>query len=293
MRTRRGSVGRLVALVVGLGALATTGLAVSTSAVAAPEHRALVIVDTGGGVTQRVVTFSEDSISGLAALQRAGADPVVYQYAGQGGAVCRLFGVGRDAGPGCLGGGDGDPRYWAYWRAPAGSSTYTYSRVGAGATTVHDGDVEGWTFSTGSAPPPYAPVPPPATSPPPPATLPPPRGGVAPGVAGAASGGAAGAPGTAGATPGSGGTAAPAGTPPTTVTTAPPALPGAGGPAAASARARARATDAPRTRSAAAVHDAGSGGPPWSLVGFGVLLAAIVGAILLVRRARRPRAPTG
>ena len=96
-----------------LGALALVlGLAPldAVPAAAAPEHRALIVVDTGSTVIRRTITFSEDSISGIAALQRAGADPVVYTYAGQGGAVCRLFGVGRDAGPGCLGGAGGDHR---------------------------------------------------------------------------------------------------------------------------------------------------------------------------------------
>jgi hypothetical protein len=90
--------------------------------------------------------------------------------------VCRLYGVGRDAGPNCLGGADGDNRYWAYFRAPAGTSTFKYSSIGGGASRVHDGDVEGWKFGTGTAPafvslasllpPPPPPTQPPATAPP-------------------------------------------------------------------------------------------------------------------------------
>lgn len=130
---------------------------------AAGTHRALVIVDTGATTYQRVVTFTADSITGIQALELAGANPVVYSYAGQGGAVCRLFGVGRDAGPNCLGGADGDNRYWAYFRAPTGTSSFTYSRAGAGSTQVRDGDVEGWKFATGQAPA-WAPVPPPPST---------------------------------------------------------------------------------------------------------------------------------
>ncbi len=119
---------------------------------AATQHRAAVIVDTGASVHRVVITFTEDSITGIDALQRAKADPVIYTFNGQGGAVCRLFGVGRDAGPNCLGGQDGDSRYWAYFKAPAGTSSFKYSTVGAGQAKVHDGDVEGWRFGTGAAP---------------------------------------------------------------------------------------------------------------------------------------------
>ena len=141
----------------------TFGATLVPNADAAGAHRALVIVDTGATTYQRVITFDQSSITGIQALTLAGADPVVYSFAGQGGAVCRLFGVGRDAGPSCLGGADGDNRYWAYFRAPAGTSSFTYSRTGGGATQVHDGDVEGWKFSTGDAPG-WAPLPPVTTT---------------------------------------------------------------------------------------------------------------------------------
>ncbi len=128
----------LFSLVLGLVAAAAGAGAGPSIASAASPHRAAVIVDTGTTVHKVVVTFTEDSISGIEALQRAGGDPVLYSM-GPGGAVCRIFGVGRDAGPNCLGGQDGDNRYWAYFKAPAGTSSFTYSRVGAGAaacTTV-------------------------------------------------------------------------------------------------------------------------------------------------------------
>ena len=127
-------------------------------------------------------------MTGLRALELAGANPVVYTYSGQGGAVCRLFGVGRDSGPGCLGGADGDNRYWAYFRAPSGTSSFTYSRAGAGSVQVHDGDVEGWKFGAGESPA-WSPVPVPPTTttvaPSPPPTAPPASGpGSGPAVGG-------------------------------------------------------------------------------------------------------------
>jgi hypothetical protein len=119
---------------------------------AASLHRAAVIVEGDGQTHRVVVEFPEDSISGIELLRRAGAEPVVYAYSGIGGAVCRLYGIGRDAGPECLGGTGGDARYWAYFRAPAGTSTFRYAAVGGGTSTVRDGDVEGWRYGTGAAP---------------------------------------------------------------------------------------------------------------------------------------------
>ncbi len=185
---------RLLGLTIFLAA-STLGLCAAPVG-AAGLHQALVVVDTGTTTYRQVVTFIEDSVTGLHALELAGANPVVYSYSGQGGAVCRLFGVGRDAGPGCLGGVDGDNRYWAYFRAPSGTSSFTYSRAGAGSVQVHDGDVEGWKFGTGQAPG-WSGVPAPSTTTtvaPPPPTAPPASGPVvgAPGPASVGSGPAAG-----------------------------------------------------------------------------------------------------
>ena len=172
----------------GVAVLLMAGAVYSAApAQAAGAHRALVVVDTGTTTYRQVITFTEDSVTGVHALELAGANPVVYTYSGQGGAVCRLFGVGRDSGPGCLGGADG-PNYWAYFRAPSGTSSFTYSRAGAGSVQVHDGDVEGWKFGTGQAPA-WSAVPEPPTTttlaPAPPPAAPPASGaGSAPAVSG-------------------------------------------------------------------------------------------------------------
>lgn len=120
-------------------------------AVASGPNRAVVVADSGTGVIVRGIEFESDSISGLEALQLAGLSPVVQGFQGEGGAVCALAGVGCPSDGSCLT-CDARGYYWAYHRAPAGSGAYTYSRVGAGATQVHDGDVEGWKWGTGAAP---------------------------------------------------------------------------------------------------------------------------------------------
>jgi len=147
--SRSAAVAVLVAALALTGSLAAPGGGVGG---AAPLRTAAVIVETGAATYRTVIRFATESISGVEALQLAGADPVTYGFGTQGIAVCALYGVGRPSGPGCLGGADGDPRYWAYFRSVAGTDRFTYSSVGAGATRVRDGDVEGWRWGTGQAP---------------------------------------------------------------------------------------------------------------------------------------------
>lgn len=109
--------------------------------------RAVVVVEPGPGPVS--ICF-DGSISGLDALQLAGANPVTYGFSGQGAAVCQLYGVGNPPDQSCLTGPQG--QYWAYYRAAPGASGWTYSRAGAATTTVVDGSVEGWRYGTGAAP---------------------------------------------------------------------------------------------------------------------------------------------
>ncbi len=271
-------------------ACATFGAILMPGAGAAGAHRALVIVDTGSTTYRRVITFDQSSISGIQALQLAGADPVVYSFAGQGGAVCRLFGVGRDASPSCLGGADGDNRYWAYFRAPAGTASFTYSRTGAGATQVHDGDVEGWKFSTGDAPAWSALPPVPPTTPPPPPTVPPVAAGGG-GTTPAASGPNAVNPG--------------ATRPPTaqellmiaaaraaaSTTTTTTTRPDGSGTATEVQAARTQRPDARVAAGALGGSGSDGGGSAGSLVLFAGVLAVLAGAALLLRRSRRRPVP--
>ena len=142
----------VVALIIAAGPLAAMMGANPTGAATGGPSRAVVVADSGTGVVVRGIEFESDSISGVEALQLAGLAPVIEGFSGQGGAVCALQGVGCPSDGSCL---TCDPRgyYWAYHRAPAGAGGYTYSRAGAGSTQVHDGDVEGWKWGTGAAPP--------------------------------------------------------------------------------------------------------------------------------------------
>jgi hypothetical protein len=237
-------------------------------------HRAAVIVDTGTTVKRVCVRFTEDSISGKDALDRAGVDPVYRSYGGAlGSAVCSLCGVGRSYAD-CLGSG-ASATYWIYWRAAAGTTSFTRSAFGVSSTRVHDGDVEGWRWGVSEAPPfalaaevcgpdvtptSTAAAPVPTSSPLPrqhttrPATT----------VAGARPSGAA---------PVS--SVAPPLATPTTRT----------GPADTGARGRARGLASGRP-----VSHTGASGPDGSLLVFGALMGGLVGSVAVARHRRRVRA---
>ncbi|MBV8952084.1 MAG: hypothetical protein JOZ99_14495 [Actinobacteria bacterium] len=284
----------LVALVIATGAAGGGGGPAGPRAAGAAgaDHHAAVIVEANGTVVQRVVTFTADSISGIDALQSAGFTPVLRGFSGLGAAVCAIdvpqHGpvVGCPSDNSCL--TCAAPDYWAYFEAAAGTSTFQMSRAGASSTRVHDGGVEGWRWGTGD-PPPYASVAsltPPAPQPSqgnPSSPVAPSAGGRSPAVA---------PPPT-----------SPSGSPPglTPSSTAPVTGPPGGAPAAgapATTPAGSSVAGAATSTSAAAVTprvaasrtsrrgSGGGGGSPIGPVAFGVVAAALAGAIVLARRAR-------
>lgn len=126
--------------------------AAGAGVVVAEEHRAAIIIDTGTQVKSVCLRFREEAISGIEALARAQVDPVFQAFSGKGAAVCALCGVGCPAGDSCLT-CNPEGKFWSYSRAPAGTSALRTSGAGASSTTVRDGDVEGWKWALGGAPP--------------------------------------------------------------------------------------------------------------------------------------------
>jgi hypothetical protein len=303
----------LVSLV--LGALAIT----SPSSGAAGPNRAAVIVETGADTHRVLIEFDAESISGLEALELAGAQPSIASWTGMGGAVCALYGVGHPANQQeCLG-TPGDQRFWAYWHVPAGGSGFTdetFSRAGGSSVRVRDGDVEGWRYGTGEPPefvafaslvPP--PPPPPPTDEPSPSTRP---AGSGPSVGPAGPSGAGGPSATVGTT--------------TTTRRASirPAAPSrrnkdadkdgdqadgrrkAGGdddrgetagksgddapPDASDARSR---QEVDSEQASASREGSGGGGSAWALIGFAIVMGALAAAIYVAHRARVGRSTAG
>lgn len=255
-------------------------------AAATGAHHATVVVDTGGTTapSRVVVAFFPDSISGLEALQLAGAHPAVIGFSGLGGAVCSLYGVGHPATSSTCLGEPSDPRFWAYWHVPAGQIGFnqsTYSRAGAGSVRVHDGDVEGWRYGTGE-PPRSVPIAPPAPGTP---------AVTAPQAAPPADPGAATAPPATGVTSGALGA--------TTGTTLVPVPPAAATAANAGSSTTSTSRHVAKTEVAAerasVSGDAGGGGESstLSIVGFVAVLTVLGAGIFFARRARLGRSTGG
>jgi hypothetical protein len=263
------------------------GVSAAPAAHAATAHRAAVVVYVNGAVHTAKVTFTSDSISGLDALNDAGFAPLVRVFGGNGGAVCALdvggTTIGCPADNSCL--TCAQPAYWAYFRALAGETSYTYSRGGAGTTQVRDGGVEAWAWGTGATPTPFVSFasvwgsdPPPTTRP----TTPPTKPTVTQPTHTTA--GALVAPPTVGSTsvPSSHTTG------PVTATTVKPSSTNSSGTTAGTASTGTNAVDASGTRKVATAPIVArhTGGSPDGIIGFAAILALLVGAIVWARRRR-------
>ncbi|MBA3530360.1 MAG: hypothetical protein H0T73_00365 [Ardenticatenales bacterium] len=150
-----------------------------------PNRAGLVIQYGDGQIETACVSFEEAEISGFELLQRSGL-PMTYD-AQAGTLVCSIGNEGcffPTDGCLCQCSGVGTCIYWSYHFLDEGR-TWQYSQLGAAATKVRPGQVNGWRWGVGganSAPPPGditfericsapAPVPATATAAPPPPTL--------------------------------------------------------------------------------------------------------------------------
>ena len=133
--------GRTVAALVAALAALLLPAAGPPPATAATKPCVGVIVDArllGGAVTTGCATGDPDS--GLDALTRAG-----FRYAfvpRQPGLVCQIGGA-----PACE--DTGATTYWSYWHRAKGSSTWTYSTVGAAGYDPEPGSTEAWVWQDG------------------------------------------------------------------------------------------------------------------------------------------------
>jgi len=270
----------IVGAAVGIGVTATPARATT-------PHRVAVVVYADGVVHTAKVTFTSDSISGLDALNDAGLSPLVRVFGGNGGAVCALdvsgTTIGCPADNSCL--TCAQPSYWAYFRAVAGATRYTYSLAGAGNTQVHDGDVEAWAWGTGSPPTPFVsftdvwgsgpPTTTRSTAPPstrPPSSLP------SPTVSALAT-----APTVAPATVPVSGASGPATKPTVKPSTSKISRPGSSDPTTTDTVAVPSRT---RKVATAPVVARGNGGSPEGVIGFAAMLAVLIAAIVFARRRR-------
>lgn len=117
---------------------------VAASVVAAPQHRAVVVIDDGVSRRAHCLVFTGE-ISGIEALDRTGESTVKTGFGGMGAAVCSIGGTGCSASQ-CL--TCQAPKYWRYYQAEDGATTFRPSGGGASSSRVGDGDVEAWIWGT-------------------------------------------------------------------------------------------------------------------------------------------------
>jgi hypothetical protein len=113
-----------------------------------PNRVGLVVRFGDGSLITHCVEFGESELSGYDVLMRSGMNVVAAFDSGQGAAICAIEGTGCPA-ESCL--TCNAPNYWSYWHLVEGA--WVYSAVGGSSRTVHNGDVEGWSWGVGDPPP--------------------------------------------------------------------------------------------------------------------------------------------
>jgi hypothetical protein len=113
------------------------------------HHAGLVVRHGDGRIVYAYVAFSEESISGVELLRRSGISLVTIGFGGLGEGVCTIDGEGCPASDCrkrvCQGSGDDAP-FWQYFRQRSPGEWVSLS-LGASATSVRDGDIDGWSWT--------------------------------------------------------------------------------------------------------------------------------------------------
>ena len=126
----------------------------------AATHRAALVIEHGAGwpgprVLWKCVEFAQEAISGLALLELAGVNsgqpPQVYNWGGGADTVCQLDRQPTPVPDRCFGPTSG-PNWSDWYVTPSG---WVARSTGVSGYTLHDGDIEGWTYTSAyGAPPP-------------------------------------------------------------------------------------------------------------------------------------------
>lgn len=115
-----------------------------------PNRAGLVIRHGDGRMVYRVVEFIEPEISGADLLLRSQIALVTAAYAGMGQGVCSLDREGCPANN-CFCKSYTNPAYfWHYYRLNA-DGTWISMPVGPDSRKIHDGDIDGWSWTAGDS----------------------------------------------------------------------------------------------------------------------------------------------
>jgi hypothetical protein len=161
-------------------ALALAGALLWQASAHAQTHRAALVVQHGSDwpgvrLVLKCVEFAADAINGLTLLELAGVNsgqpPQVYDWGAGAYSVCQVDREPRQVPDRCFGPTSG--ANWSDWSASA--SGWVARSSGTSGYLIHDGDTEGWTYTSAfGAPPPsirFSQVCASSTTPTPPAAL--------------------------------------------------------------------------------------------------------------------------
>src|SRR5262245_34665006 len=113
------------------------------------HHAGLIVRHGDGRLTYAYIAFPEDTISGLELLKRSGIPLVTVSFGGLGEGVCSLESEGCPASECrqrvCQGPGDESP-YWRYFRQKT-PGDWEALALGVSSVKVHDGDIDGWSWT--------------------------------------------------------------------------------------------------------------------------------------------------
>jgi hypothetical protein len=119
------------------------------------HYAGLVVRHDDARLTYAYVGFTEDEINGIELLKRSGLDVVTIAFGGLGEGVCSIDEHGcpsTDCRKRVCQGPKADDPFWQYFRQTAPGAGDWYALVlGGSATKVHDGDIDGWSW-TGTEP---------------------------------------------------------------------------------------------------------------------------------------------
>jgi hypothetical protein len=129
--------------------LALLALRLPTAA-SADLNVAGLVVDYGDGrMSYAWVPFAEDEISGMELLRRSGLDIVTVGFGGLGDGVCQIETTGcpvSECRQRLCQTSDPESPFWQYVQQTE-PGVWTPYALGANASKVRDGDIEGWTWS--------------------------------------------------------------------------------------------------------------------------------------------------
>lgn len=144
--------GQTFLYLLGLGLLLALSGAHGTLAQGAQNRAGLVVQFGDGTVRSYCIAFEGESIAGMDLLLRSGLEVVAEGYGVMGGQVCKIGAEGCDY-PGelcaCKSYGPNGV-YWTYHHLRAG--VWKTSSLGASSYRVHNGEVDGWAWSSGKGP---------------------------------------------------------------------------------------------------------------------------------------------